>query len=653
VTINIVNTTIGTVNVDSTNLSFSHNATGSDLLVVRAAIKNSIANSMCGVIRAYFNSVPMTLHVCTNRNNYSAVIFYLKNPSQGNYTVSISWPGYLGWGAAVAQCYAGADISGVPLETGFSNNNFNTTPSLTVTNSDTQDLVVDVFCSSPCGATPTVGSGQTASYAALMKYTGFEVYMGAGMSREAGAPSSVVMSWTLSSSAHWALVAASIKNGIVDIYPSTLSSGKGAINSPTIFHTVYPNTARGLGAVQEERLDYIAEIPNQRMELNTPGVADYKVILKNQSGSVVAEFDNWRSLAIARRVNTFGSCRFEIDGFDSRVSLFELDSQIEVWRRNQNVDLDWYKEWEGLHRTSNDLVQVNGKRSFVSFAVGYLHLLKRRSILWYSESAQASKSKNAGTAITEYVYENAGAGARESLGRLTNGNMTGLSLAADQGYGEEWNGAKAWDNLFTAIQSIAEDKGLYIDVVGIGNAMFEFRVYDGQRGFDLSSQNIDMTTGLNGAGNVPVIFSTDFGNMEKPNYAVNRANEINKGIALGQGVEEDRAFEIYEEVSRTLDSPWNIMEETVSASNQGNSSERLLDTARSLVEKNLYDDTFAFGIIQNKQSYYGKHYNYGDKVTLRYFDLETHKQISGVKITVSQNAVGEKMTLDFEDKLYG
>lgn len=400
-------------------------------------------------------------------------------------------------------------------------------------------------------------------------------------------------------------------------------------------------------------LDYSPVTILSKPDIVTPGMAEYKVILKNQEGEIVAEFDNWRSLAIARRVNTFGSCRFEIDGWDSRTSLFELDSQIEIWRRNRNVGLDWYLEWEGFHRTHNDLIQVNGKRSFVSFSVGYLHLLKRKHILWYASSDGATKSGLSGGTILSYVNENAGPAALQVSGRVIDGVFPGLVVGADAGYGNDWSGSRAWKNLFDVIIGIAEPDNLYLDITGIGQAQFEFNVYDQQRGLDRTASGIDHLTGLNPYGNVPAVFSTEFGNMELPNVAINRANEINRALALGAGVETDRSLALTQYVDRMTDSPWNAIEGTIQASNEGDDTTKLLMIAKQYVEQNLYDETFSFNVIQTKSLYYGKDYWFGDKATFRYVDLEMDKQISGVKITVSENAEGEKVSIEVEDNIRG
>ena len=79
--------------------------------------------------------------------------------------------------------------------------------------------------------------------------------------------------------------------------------------------------------------------------------ARYKIDLKDQSGVLVAEFDNFTSLNVSHRINSIDTCTFSISDDDDRIDLFELDGQIEVYRSYPEFGVDWYLEFEGLHRT--------------------------------------------------------------------------------------------------------------------------------------------------------------------------------------------------------------------------------------------------------------------------------------------------------------
>ena len=85
----------------------------------------------------------------------------------------------------------------------------------------------------------------------------------------------------------------------------------------------------------------------------------YQVRLKDTSGARVATFVGRRhglpgglwGFNYNKRLRTPGQYTVRIDGNDARIDLFELDCQMEFWRRDTRAALDWYKDFEGFHRS--------------------------------------------------------------------------------------------------------------------------------------------------------------------------------------------------------------------------------------------------------------------------------------------------------------
>lgn len=372
-------------------------------------------------------------------------------------------------------------------------------------------------------------------------------------------------------------------------------------------------------------------------DIDTPGIAEYKVRLKNQSGVYVAEFDNWVSLVLTHKVNNRGTVRFEIDGGDPRIGLFVLDGQIEVWRRNPIVELDWYPEWEGFFRTNNDLYEQNDNNKYVAFGFSYLDLVRRAEIKYAAGSAEADKSGVGETVMKEYVSENIGALALIANGRAADNVMLGLSIEADLGNGLTWDGARADKNLQQTLQEIGIATGIDFDIIGAGAALYQFVTYDGQK--------TDRTKG-NADSNPPVVFSLGYGNMIVPVLSKNRSTEITAVYALGKGVEGARQSAL-EESARVIDSPWNRIEKTISASNTF--GDNLVSAAQETLEKNKFDPKFNFTMLQQKPTYYGKHFTWGDRITAEYKGEEFDKKIIQVQINVSAQAEGESISIRFAD----
>lgn len=372
-------------------------------------------------------------------------------------------------------------------------------------------------------------------------------------------------------------------------------------------------------------------------DIDTPGLAEYKVRLKNQSGTYVAEFDNWVSLVFTHKVNNRGTIRFEVDGGDPRTDLFVLDGQIEVWRRNPIVDLDWYIEWEGFFRSNNDLYEQNDNNKYVAFGFSYLDLARRAEIKYDAGSAEADKSGVGETVMKEYVPENIGALALISNGRAADNGMPGLSIEADLGNGLTWDGARADKNLQQTLQEIGIATGIDFDIIGVGAALFQFVTYDGQK--------TDRTKG-NTDDNPPVVFSLGYGNMIVPVLSKNRSTEITAVYALGKGIDSARQVALEESADAT-DSPWNRIEKTISASNTF--GDNLTSAAQETLEKNKFDPKFNFTMLQQKPAYYGKHFTWGDRITAEYKGEEFDKKITQVQINVSAQAAGESISIKFAD----
>jgi hypothetical protein len=420
------------------------------------------------------------------------------------------------------------------------------------------------------------------------------------------------------------------------IVPTTVY-GLGIVNNIILLSPIY-----GLGAVFPLAVKQIVTFRDQRPSLAIPGLAEYKVRIKNQDGEPVAEFDTWLSLFFTHKVNNRGSCRFEINGEDSRIQYLtpdsdNLDNQIEVWRRNPIVGLDWYVEWEGFLRTNNDLYEQNDNNKFVAHNFSYLDLARRAEIKWAATTPQADKSGVGETVIKQYVSENIGVAALLASGREADNVMPGLSIQADLGAGATWDGAMADKNLLDTLQKIALATGVDFDIIGTGAALFQFVTYDGQRA-DRTKTNAD--------GNAPVIFSLGFGNMIVPVLSRSRSTEITAAYALGKGVNGARQTELTESLAR-LDSPWNRIEKTVSASNTA--GDALGSVNDEALEKNAEQIKFNFQVLQTVSAYYGLHYWWGDRVTAQYKTSEFDKKITEAQITVSENAKGEQISLTFAD----
>jgi hypothetical protein len=274
--------------------------------------------------------------------------------------------------------------------------------------------------------------------------------------------------------------------------------------------------------------------------------------------------------------------------------------------------------------------------------VGYNDLLARRGIWYNSSSAYTDKSAAGETVMKEYTDENAGPSATSAPRLLESGVTTGLSIEADAAAGATWSGAKAFENLLSTLQEISNSVSLDFGIVGIGAALFEFQVR-AIWGNDRSTVGLVHATGLNGAGNPPVVFALEYGNMINPVYRKSRTEESNAVISMGQGLAGNRLLTLRTDAAAIAESPWNLRESSRGASDEYTTAQQQSGGDAYLIE-NQAKETFEFQIVQTPGSLYGREYFFGDLVTARYKTIEKNKKIVGVKITVE----GPDETIDVE-----
>lgn len=363
--------------------------------------------------------------------------------------------------------------------------------------------------------------------------------------------------------------------------------------------------------------------------------ARYEVRIYDQLGAVQAVLTEWRVLTYSNRVNDIGTYNLEMDGDSSSVDLFEIDGRVEIRRRDIDASptIDWNVDFAGLHRVETRRYNEEGLSLYNSAGASYEHLLTRRGIAFRKGSAGANKSGVGETVMKDYVRENVGVGATAPP-RLFDGVTPSFTVEADLVAGSDWEGERSFRNLLETLRDISETTAIDFEVVSTGAVSYEFRARPFPLGDDRTTVGLDSTTGLNGAGNAPVVFSLDFGNMQRPDYTLNRMSEATAVIVLGQGIEGDR--EIIERTNLAINvSPLNRFEAFQDGS-QDEALAALQDIGDAALDKLQARETFNFQTVQIPGLLYGRDYFVGDTVTARFKDIERNKQILGVTISVQE-----------------
>lgn len=354
--------------------------------------------------------------------------------------------------------------------------------------------------------------------------------------------------------------------------------------------------------------------------LREPGASLYKLRLKTAAGALIAEIVAFEELCYTKRVNSPGLCTFRLDGDHTAIDQLEHRSQVEVWRANPDLQLDWHCDSYNLY-LSPDRFQSE-RNIFTTICPGQMWFLSTRYIAWYAATADrtAFTSEPVETIMKTLVSYNACAAATTGNGRLRNGAITGLSIQADgtRGNSIDWN--CAYKNLLLELRDLAQVAGGDFDLIKTAAQAWEFRWYTGQRGND-----------RRGA----IVFARERGNMINPRYLHDRMNEKTVAIVGGQGEKDQRDI-----VIRTGDdySASNDVEVFVDARNRTVTAGYNAAGDKRLSELRARE-AFSFEVVQTPSCFYGEvasggDYELGDLTTGRAFGIEKEHKIVGVTVTV-------------------
>lgn len=369
------------------------------------------------------------------------------------------------------------------------------------------------------------------------------------------------------------------------------------------------------------------------------------VVLRDTNYQQVAIFDSWSDFSYTKEVNGVDSYTLSINGADPRCDLFELDGMITVYRQIPGISTEWYEEFVGLHRFPKYSISDNGVNTFTSVGVGLNDFLARTIINYKEGTIKAEKINYGEIVIKEYVLENCGWQARteQPYERQSYGVLRDFVVETSGANGVLWEGSRAFENLLETIRDIARLSDLDYAVV-FDNSLqkFVFRVYPNQLGTDRTTVGLSNVTGLNTAGNAPVIFSLGLGNVQNIEYAYDRSNESNVVSVLGDGAGATREIQVVTR-SSTSDSPWNRREV---ARPQGGFISQMQYAGNELLAELSAKELVNFVPLQQESQLYGIHYFLGDKVTVSFKGTDYHKRITGVSNKISDK---ESITITFSD----
>lgn len=346
-------------------------------------------------------------------------------------------------------------------------------------------------------------------------------------------------------------------------------------------------------------------------------MTDYRIDLKTAAGVKVAEISDYTgTLTYTKKRNAPGLLSFDLPGNHLTASYLTNNAQVEVWRRLSGVD--WTCDFYGL--VKDTVERYKGNRHTLSVRCpGQMWMLGNRTVAWYASTANRStfSAAKAETIMKTLVSYNAGANATMANGRLREGAISGLTVAADAAGGNTLSMSCAYDNLLAALQKIAMVAGGDFDLVKTAAAGWDFRFYPGQMGTDRSST---------------VLFALERGNMAEPELTQSRMGEKTAAIVGGQGEESARA--ITTRTGANYNASTNNVEVFVNDTSTTNTTILATTGDRKLKEAQA-QTIFSFTTLQTPACQYGVHYFLGDKVTAQFGSYSTALLVDEVMVSFS------------------
>lgn len=371
--------------------------------------------------------------------------------------------------------------------------------------------------------------------------------------------------------------------------------------------------------------------------------ADYQIVLIDivtGANLDIIDAPRWEMLTYNRVLNDVSKLEFTVALTDNSSGYRDLDTIIEVYRRNENnqtmqrENTYLLRYWSIYYDESADVEYITRG------AVSCEDLLKCRIIVPADDPLNAggysTKQDLAGVVMSEYVSQQLVAPAVNLIRAMPN-----FFIQSNPFQGNIIFQRRAWEVLFDVI----------LDCSAKGNIDFRvFRFLNNQvdpPDFVFSAERIgtDKTKTANYPYASYIYFAPQRANMRQPVLTQNRYEEKNYVYVLGPGTEGAR--EVLPMGGDTIiDSPYNRREATTDARDiEYNVTDGFLTAGSTFLKENEPTITFEFVPDLNApQGAYKIDWDLGDLVTAAYQGYESDFRIIKVEVTVQ----GREETINLE-----
>lgn len=283
--------------------------------------------------------------------------------------------------------------------------------------------------------------------------------------------------------------------------------------------------------------------------------------------------------------------------------------------------LDMETEW--LVQDAEEVQDDNGKSSLNLYCVDGVFLMDTRIVAYNAGTAYTEKTDNAGDLCKAIMRENLGALATDTDRDLS----AYLAVQADLADGASIAKAFARRKVLAVCKEVADASakaGSYLsfDVVSTTPGSLEFRTYATYRGNDHRASS-----------GQPLLVGRDYRNLTKFRLRYSHTGEVNYCYAGGLGEGVARAIGTASDTARIGASPFRRIEAFKEGLNTSDTT-TLDDEADSLIRLQRPRITVTGTINQTDSFLYGKHFRFGDYLTISDRNQSFDARLSSVHVTV-------------------
>lgn len=347
---------------------------------------------------------------------------------------------------------------------------------------------------------------------------------------------------------------------------------------------------------------------------------DYQVIVHHATGERIGLIERTVALEYARVVNEPGRFSLQLPiEFDA---LLAIDRRISIWRKLPGGE--FYRDFYGFIRSITHGSDQNGDDYTQIGGPGLADLLRRRIVAYETGTAQANKAEPADNMMKAIVRENLGslAGARAI-------SATYFTVDADMGLGPAVANSCAYLNVMDVLVSVADmarqaGSDVYFDIVPTSDGTMIFRTWTTQPGIDRRTSS-----------GSPVLFSTDFYNIENPQLSEAWDDEAN--AIYGGGLSGLTAARYVSEQSDAARQAISVFGRTEYFANESisDSDAEVDDLTKAVLIARRPVQRFSASIVDSDRARYGRAWGFGDRVSATYRKRKFDCLIRAVSVSLS------------------